>query len=227
MPLSLVIGNKNYSSWSLRPWLAMQQAGIAFKEILVPLDQPDTQARIAAWSPAGRVPVLIHNDLHIWDSLAIAEYLAEVFPDKGLWPRDAGARARARSIVAEMHSGFAALRKAMPMNCRAHLPGLGATADAMRDIARIIDIWTRCRAEFGAGGEFLFGQFSNADAFFAPVTSRFLTYGVKLPPCADNYVQAVQQLPAMQAWVSAARVEPWVLAVDEPYAASAAPARAG
>ncbi|HEX9390646.1 MAG TPA: glutathione S-transferase family protein [Usitatibacteraceae bacterium] len=222
MPLSLVIGNKNYSSWSLRPWIALRQAGIAFNEVLVPLDQADTGANIAAWSPAGRVPVLIHNDLHIWDSLAILEYLAEIFPDKGLWPRDARARARARSIAAEMHSGFAAIRSAMPMNCRARLPGLGATPEAGRDIARIVDIWTACRAEFGAGGEFLFGAFSNADACFAPVTSRLLTYAVKLPPVAANYVSAVQQLPAMQAWVAAARDELWVIATDEPYAVSAA-----
>ena len=226
MSLTLVIGNKNYSSWSLRPWIALQQAGIAFKEVVIPLDQSDTKAKIAAWSPAGRVPVLIHNDLHIWDSLAILEYLAETFPDKGLWPRDARARARARSISAEMHSGFGALRSAMPMNCRASLPGLGVNADSTRDIARIIDIWTSCRAEFGAGGNFLFGAFSIADAFFAPVTSRFVTYAVKLPPVAASYVNAVQTLPAMQAWIAAARAEPLMIADDEPYLATSAAAAA-
>jgi glutathione S-transferase len=225
MSLILVIGNKNYSSWSLRPWIAMQQAGIAFKEIMIPLDQPNTKTRIAEVSPAGRVPVLIHNDLHIWDSLAILEYLVEIFPDKGLWPRDKEARARARSISAEMHSGFGAMRNAMPMNCRARLPGLGLNPDSSRDIVRIIEIWTGCRAEFGSSGEFLFGAFSIADAFFAPVTSRFMTYAVKLPPVAENYVKALQSLPAMQAWIAAARAEPFVIADDEPYASTAAAAQ--
>ena len=224
MSLTLVIGNKNYSSWSLRPWIALQQAGIAFKEVVIPLDQADTKASIAVRSPAGRVPVLIHNDLHIWDSLAILEYLAETFADKNLWPRDARARARARAISAEMHSGFGAMRSAMPMNCRAQLPNLGVTPESTRDIARIVDIWTTCRTEFGAGGNFLFGAFSIADAFFAPVTSRFITYAVKLPPAAAIYIDAVQKLPAMQAWNAAARAEPWVIADDEPYANAAATA---
>ena len=218
MSLTLVIGNKNYSSWSLRPWIALKQAGIAFNEVVVLLDQADTKARIAAYSPAGRVPVLIHDDLHIWDSLAIVEYLAETFPDKNLWPRDVPARTRARSVTAEMHSGFGALRSAMPMNCRAQLPGLGVNAESSRDIARIVEIWSSCRAEFGAGGDFLFGAFSIADAFFAPVTSRFVTYAVDLPPAAARYVEAVQKLPAMQAWIAAARLEPQRLAHDEPYA---------
>lgn len=225
MSFTLVIGNKNYSSWSLRPWIAMQQAGIAFNEVVIPLDQAGTKASIAAWSPAGRVPVLIHNDLHIWDSLAILEYLAETFPDRNLWPRDVRARARARSISAEMHSGFGAMRSAMPMNCRAQLPGFGVTPESTRDIARIVEIWTTCRTEFGAGGNFLFGEFSIADAFFAPVTSRFVTYAVKLPPVAASYVDAVQNLPAMQAWIAAARAEPDTIAHDEPYATATANSR--
>jgi glutathione S-transferase len=217
MSLTLVIGNKNYSSWSLRPWIALTESGIAFDEILIPLDQSETKARIAAHSPAGRVPVLIHDDLHVWDSLAILEYLAETFAQRAWWPGDPQARARARSIAAEMHSGFAALRNAMPMNCRTRLPGRGINPESSRDIARIIDIWSACRAEFGGGGDFLFGAFSNADAMFAPVASRFLTYAVDLPPVAAAYVEALHNLPAMQAWLTAARSEPWVIAHDEPY----------
>lgn len=218
MSLTLVIGNRNYSSWSLRPWIALKQGGIEFNDVVVPLDQADSKARIAVYSPAGRVPVLIHDELHIWDSLAIVEYLAETFPDKNLWPRNVRARARARSVTAEMHSGFGALRSAMPMNCRAQLPGLGVTAESTGDIARIVEIWSSCRAEFGARGDFLFGEFSIADAFFAPVTSRFVTYAVPLPPAAASYVDTVQKLPAMQEWIAAARLEPQRLAHDEPYA---------
>jgi len=174
-PLTLVIGNKNYSSWSLRPWLAMKQAGLDFAEIRIPLDTPETHARILQYSSAGRVPVLIHNDLTIWDSLAIGEYLAEQFPGRWL-PEERRARAIARSVSAEMHSGFSDLRQHMPMDCRARLPGQGRASGVQSDIARITEIWNTCRQQFGAKGDFLFGQFTFADAMYAPVVSRFITY---------------------------------------------------
>ncbi|MCK9193169.1 MAG: glutathione S-transferase family protein, partial [Nevskia sp.] len=179
--MKLVIGNKNYSSWSLRPWLALKVAEIPFEEILIPLYQADSKARQLAFSPAGKVPILVDGAVTIWDSLAILEYVAEQYPDRGLWPRAIAARAHARSVSAEMHAGFAALRTAMPMNCRATLAGKGHTPEALADIARIAAIWGDCRARYGNDGPFLFGAFSNADAFYAPVVTRFLTYGVALP----------------------------------------------
>ena len=213
--MKLVIGNKNYSSWSLRPWLALRMAGIPFVEQRIPLDQPDSKARMLAASPAGRVPVLIDGSLTIWDSLAICEYLAERFPDARLWPADAAQRARARAISAEMHSGFAALRSAMPMNCRSRHPGRGRTADALADIARISALWDDALA--ASGGPFLFGHFTIADAMYAPVTSRFVTYAVSLPPACAAYVAQLQSLPAMVEWNAAATAETEWVAADEPY----------
>ena len=205
-PLTLVIGNKNYSSWSLRPWLAMKQAGLDFVEVRIPLDTPETRARISRYSPSGRVPVLIHDDLTIWDSLAICEYLAEQFPGHGL-PEDRAARAIARSVSAEMHSGFSNLRQHMPMDCRARLPGQGRVPGVQSDIDRVTEIWRTCRQQFGAGGDFLFGQFTLADAMYAPVVSRFVTYSVELDETAKAYADAVWSLPAMQEWVAAAAAE--------------------
>jgi glutathione S-transferase len=203
--LTLVIGNKNYSSWSLRPWLAMKHAGIPFVEHRVALYQPDSKRRILEHSPAGKVPVLKDGATAVWDSLAILEYLAEKFPDRGLWPRSAMARARARSVSAEMHSGFGALRTHMPMNLRNSYPGRGLTPEVEADIARMAGLWTECRAS--ASGPFLFGEFCNADAMFAPVATRFLTYGVGLPPVCRRYVDTLIALPAMQAWYADARAE--------------------
>ena len=207
--LTLVIGNKNYSSWSLRAWLALEMTGAPFEEIVIPLDREDTAAAIAAQSPSRRVPVLKHGALAIWDSLAIAEYLAELCPAAALWPRDRGARARARAVTAEMHAGFATLRKTMPMDLRARrdLPPKDADLDA--DIARICQIWQDCRESFGQDGAFLFGAASIADAFFAPVVSRFVTYAPPLPETAERYVAAVWDWPAMQSWAAAAEREPW------------------
>lgn len=213
--MKLVIGNKNYSSWSLRPWLALRMAGIPFEEQRIPLDQPDSKARMLAASSAGRVPVLIDGSLTIWDSLAICEYLAERFPEARLWPADAAQRARARAISAEMHSGFAALRSAMPMNCRSRHPGRGHTADALADVARISALWDDALA--ASGGPFLFSHFTIADAMYAPVTSRFVTYAIALPPACAAYVAQLQSLPAMIEWNAAAAAETeWVVA-DEPY----------
>jgi len=215
--MKLVIGNKNYSSWSLRPWLAMRAKGIAFDEERVALNQPQTRARLLGHSPSGKVPVLVDEDIAIWDSLAIVEYLAEKFPQARLWPTDRVARARARSVTAEMHSGFSALRNAMPMNCRGHHPGKGRTPEVESDIARITALWEDCRSQFGGGGDFLFGAFCIADAFYAPVVSRFKTYGVSLPAISRQYADTMLALPAMQEWLAAAQAEAEIIEVSEPY----------
>jgi glutathione S-transferase len=208
---TLVVGNKNYSSWSLRPWLAMRQAGIAFEEIVIPLYQAESKAALLAHSPAGKVPVLKHGDRTVWDTLAIMEYLAETFPAAGLWPQDAAARALARSISAEMHAGFAALRRGMPMNLRDQPPRPQGSDAVAADIERITAIWRDCRTRFGAGASFLFGAFSAADAMYAPVATRFRTYGVALDPVCQAYADALLDLPAFLEWQRAARQEPWVI----------------
>lgn len=200
--LKLVIGTRNLSSWSLRGWLAVKATGQPFAEELIELDRPDTRQRILAHSPAGRVPILHDGDLTVHDSLAIAEYLAERFPAAGLWPDDAAARAVARGISAEMHAGFADLRQQMPMDCRARLSGQGMTPAVAEDIARITSIWRDTRAPFGAGGDFLFGRFTIADAMFAPVASRFVTYGVELDETSARYRDAIMAWPAMAEWIS-------------------------
>jgi len=209
--LFLLIGNKNYSSWSLRPWLALRQSGIAFEEAVIPLDQPDTQPRIREYSPSGRVPFLRHGDIEVWESLAICEYLAEAFPGAGLWPADVAARAHARAIASEMHAGFAALRHHLPMDVRAYCPEKNRAAKVPEEVARIEAIWCDARRRHGGEGSFLFGRFSIADAMFAPVASRFRTYGVKLEPTAQAYVDTIMSLPAMAEWIQAAKQEPWVI----------------
>ncbi len=209
--LTIVVGNKAYSSWSLRGWLMLEATGAPFDEIVIPLDRPDTRAAIQAHSPAGRVPVLRAGALTVWDSLAIGEYLAERFPEAGLWPGEPDARAVARSVSAEMHSGFEALRRDMPMDLKRERPGQGHTSGALADIARITAIWAQCRQGFGAGGPFLFGSFSIADAMFAPVATRLRTYGVSLDADSDAYVRAIMDWPAMRRWIAAAAEEPWVL----------------
>jgi glutathione S-transferase len=214
----LIIGNKNYSSWSMRPWVLLRQAGIAFDEIRVPLFEKGTRARILQYSPAGRVPVLIAGDTTVWDSLAICETIAELHPEKNLWPADAVARSHARSICAEMHAGFQALRSRMPVNIRAALPGKGRTPEVSADIDRITSMWLACRKRFGAAGEMLFGDFTIADAFYAPVVMRFMTYAVELPAIAVRYAEAVRALPAVAEWVAGARQETEFIAEDEPYA---------
>ena len=207
--LQLVIGNKNFSSWSLRPWLLLKQAGLPFREIPVRLRQADTKAQILAHSPSGKVPTLIDGDLTVWDSLAICEYLAEKasLNHVDLWPADPKARAEARSVSAEMHSGFAALRQHMSMEVAASRPGEGQTPEVLADIARIAALWTSCRERFAAAGPFLFGDFSVADAMYAPVAFRFHTYGVELPPLAAAYRDTLLALPAMQEWAAGARAE--------------------
>jgi glutathione S-transferase len=211
--LTLIIGNKNYSSWSLRPWLALKQAGIAFDEIRIPLYTPEAATKIRQYSPAGKVPILKHGEITVWESLAICDYLAETFPSSIWWPEHKPARALARSISAEMHAGFVALRTHMYMDCRAHRPGEGMTDAVKQDIDRITAMWRDCRQQFGQAGDFLLGAFSIADAMYAPVVLRFITYGVALDPVCQTYVDRILGLPAMQEWLEAAIAEPEVLKV--------------
>lgn len=212
--LKLVIANKNYSSWSMRPWVALKAFGIPFEEIRILLDRPQTSTHIARYSPAGRVPILIAKELTIWDSLAICEYLAEQFPEKHMWPQGTDARAIARSICAEMHSGFSGLRSAMTMNIRGSFPGKGRTPEAQADIGRVCEIWESCLSDFGHH-QFLFGDFSIADAYFAPVAMRFRTYAVSLAPALHAYVERVSSHPAVAQWIAEACAETEVIAKYE------------
>lgn len=214
---TLIIGNKNYSSWSLRPWIALRAAGIPFTEQKLGFFTEEFSRRVGAVSPAGLVPVLLDGEFAIWDTLAICEYLAERHPEARLWPQDARARARARSLTAQMHSGFGAMRQALPMNVEAHLPGIDFPAAAQQDIERLQAIWRDTRAAFGQGGPFLFGEFSIADAFFAPVVSRFTTYGIAASGPVRDYMDAVLVLPAMQEWTRDALAEATFVPEDEPY----------
>jgi glutathione S-transferase len=206
-PLTLVIANKRYSSWSMRPWLVLKAFGIAFKEIRIGLGRDDTSLQISMYSAAGRVPVLLAGEIAVWDSLAICEYLAEQFPEKSMWPSDVAARAMARCICAEMHSGFTGMRSAMWMNIGADFRGKGHTMEAQSDIGRISEIWETCLAHFGHH-QFLFGEFSIADAYFAPVVTRMQTYGVSLAPALQAYVERVTAHPAVAQWISEAMAEP-------------------
>ncbi len=220
----LYIGNKNYSSWSLRPWLLMRQAGIAFEEVQVRFDSfaPDSQFKqsLTGISPTGKVPVLVDGPLVVWDTLAIVETLAERYPDKGVWPQDALARAQARSVCAEMHSGFGALRSACPMNIEAHLPDVGALLwrdqPAVRtDVERLVQMWSGLLDTHG--GPMLFGSFSAADAFFAPVCMRLVTYALPVPSPIAAYIERVRALPALQEWTAAAMAEQDFRDFEEPY----------
>ena len=201
---TLVIGNKNYSSWSLRPWLLLRQAGIDFEELRLPLDTPVFQRDIQRLSPSGKVPVLHDGELVVWDSLAICEYANERWLDGHGWPADPAARAHARSAAAEMHSGFAALRAQLPMNCRRRPDAYRWNAEAQRDIDRVLQLWTQLRRQHAGVGAFLCGAFGIVDAMFAPVVLRFRGYGVELEGDAAGYSAAVLALPAMQGWLAAA-----------------------
>lgn len=207
-PLTLIIGSKNYSSWSLRPWLLLRQFGVPFDEVKLPLDTPEFYARIRDYSPTGRVPVLHDAALRIWDSLAIAEYVNERYLDGRGWPIDAGTRAHARAISAEMHSGFAAMRRELPMNCRKHVRDHAISRDATNDIVRVKAIWRAARERHGDGGDFLFGAFGIADAMFAPVVLRFASYGVALDVLERGYVDTIMALPALREWIADAADEP-------------------
>jgi glutathione S-transferase len=210
-PLTLVIGNKVYSSWSLRPWLLLKHGGVPFEEVRIPLYLPESKARIRAWSPAGHVPVLADGPLRIWDSLAICETLAERFPERCGWPKAAEARAVARSVSAEMHAGFFSLRHELPFYAPGPRSGVVPSDAARAEIARVQGVWEDCRARFGSGGPWLFGAFSPADAMYAPVALRLLTYGVELPPVPAAYAESVRGHPAVEEWVLAARQESEVL----------------
>jgi len=212
MALTLVIGNRNYSSWSLRAWLAMKMAGLDFEEIRIALDRPETREEILRYSPSGRVPCLIERgagDFVVWDSLAICEYVNEAHAGGALWPADQATRARARAVVAEMHAGFGALRQHLPMDIRARLPGRGAgslaLAEVAEEVARVQSIWSEALA--ASGGPFLFGGFTIADAFYAPVLTRFVTYAVPLPPGLAAYSERVLALAPMREWIAAAENE--------------------
>jgi len=215
MLLKLIIGNKNYSSWSLRPWIAMRHTGIAFEEEVIPLYEPGSRERVLTYSPAGKVPILIDGDMTIWESLAILDHLAERFPKAKLWPADPMARARARAISAEMHAGFGPLRRHCPMNMRRVSRKRELTAEVAADVRRIEDIWTDCRRRFGEGGPFLFGTFSAADAMYAPVVSRFASYAIGVGAACEAYMAAMMALPAWQEWRSVGVAEPWVMPGNE------------
>jgi glutathione S-transferase len=212
-PLTLVIGNKNYSSWSLRAWLLMRHVGIDFEEILVRLDTADTRESLEQHGPSGRVPVLRHGALAVWDSFAICEYVAEL-TGRG-WPRSREARAVARSVCAEMHSGFTTLRSLWPMNARARNRRSVVTAALEADVERIDELWNDCRGRFGVGGVWLFGEYSVADAMYAPVVLRFNTYGARISQTARWYMASVLEDAALQEWLQAAKQEPWTIAADE------------
>lgn len=205
MTLTLYVGSKRYSSWSLRPYLVLSHANVPFEHETILLDQADTKQNIAKVSPSGRVPVLHHAELVVWDSLAICEYINETFLEAKLWPVDRGQRARARSISCEMHSSFVALRQNMPMNIGADLAGQGHTPEALADAQRVMAIWREALS--ASGGPFLFGAFTIADAMFAPVCTRFVTYGVELDKTSRAYVDAVYALPGMQQWIADAANE--------------------
>ena len=215
MALTLVIGNKNYSSWSFRPWIAMKVAGLAFEEVVISLNASDFKPRVSKISGTGKVPVLVDGDVQVWESLAILEYLAEKFPAARLWPSEPAARAHARAISSEMHAGFLPLRRACPMNMWRPVKPRELNAEATANARRIDAIWTDCRSRFGQGGPFLFGAYGAADAMYAPVVARLHTYDVAVGAAARAYMGAVMALPAWAEWTSAALQEPWVLPEDE------------
>ena len=212
-PLTLIIGNKNYSSWSLRPWLFMKHVVLEFQEILIPLDTLETHEQIDHYTPSGRVPVLQQGTLCVWDSLAICEYLAEL-SGKG-WPQAREVRAVARAVCAEVHSGFPTLRSLWPMNARARNRRTALTAALEADIERIDELWNDCRGRFGGGGPWLFGDYSVADAMYAPVVLRFNTYGARISQTARWYIASVLEDAPLQEWLQAAKQEPWTIAADE------------
>jgi glutathione S-transferase len=215
MQLKLIIGNKNYSSWSLRSWFLLTEAGIDFDEQRIALDLDNSASEIARFSPAARVPVLMVDEQPVWDTLAIAETVAEKWPDKELWPSDPTARAHARCVSAEMHAGFSVLREAMPMNCRAMGRKVSLPDALTADIDRILDIWSDCHRRYQTQGNWLFGHFSIADAMFAPVVLRFRTYGINLPESASRYPRRVLESESIQSWLAAAESEIEVIKREE------------
>ncbi len=215
MPLRLVIANKAYSSWSLRPWILLAHFKIPFEEIVIAMDQPDTQAKMLKYAPTGKCPSLHDGAISIWESLAIIEYVAEKFPDKAIWPRARAARAHARALASEMHAGFQALRQNCPTQFLRPVRKIEIPPEAAADVARIEAAWASARRAFGARGPFLFGAFSAADAMFAPVVNRLHTYDIPVKKPTRSYMEAVMALPAWQAWIRDAEGEPWRIAKYE------------
>ncbi|MFO1148214.1 MAG: glutathione S-transferase family protein [Alsobacter sp.] len=215
--MKLVIANKAYSSWSLRPWILMRVLGIPFEEDIIPLDTPEFRPRVSAYRAGSTVPILIDGDVTVWESLAIMDYLADRFPDKPVWPQERRARAFARTVAAEMHAGFRGLRAACPMNVRKRYAFKDRGEIVARDVSRIVHLWSIARNQHGkaAGGPFLFGDFSAADAMFAPVVTRFQTYSIPVEAPMRAYMDAVLDLPAFVEWQEAGMREPWVVAHDE------------
>jgi glutathione S-transferase len=218
MPI-LVIGNKLHSSWSLRPWLLMRHFVLPFEEVLIPfadpIDSPEWKGEVARYSPAGKVPALVDGDVAVWESLAIMDHLADTHPDLPIWPREKAKRAMARSVAAEMHAGFGALRGACPMNLGKRFAAKDRGPAVAKDVARIVAIWTTARERFGEGGPFLFGAFSAADAMYAPVATRFDTYAIDVPPVCRDYMAALFGTPAFREWREAALAETWIVPEDE------------
>jgi glutathione S-transferase len=212
---TLVLANKNYSSWSLRGWLALKATGAEFEEVVIPLREAETRTTLLRYSPSGKAPCLVHGAITVWESLAIGEYLAELFPNARLWPKNTAARAHARAIASEMHAGFIPLRRFLPMNIRAKRDGFPLSEDVQQDINRIEAIWRDTRDRFGAEGPFLFGPFSMADAMYAPVAARFATYGIALGEEASLYRDAIMGHPLLSEWRAAAEAEPWMIPAFE------------
>ena len=213
--MQLIIGNKAYSSWSLRPWIAMKQLGLAFDEVVIPMNQPETRAQMLRYAPTGLVPTLVDGDVTIFETLAILEYLNDKYPAAGLWPKDIGARAHARAVACEMHAGFAALRRDCPFNIRRAVKKHELSPEAAKNASRIDALWSDCRARFGAGGPFLFGHFTAADAMFAPIVNRLHVYDVPRSVVAQAYMDTIQALPAWQQWAAEAQRETWVIESSE------------
>jgi glutathione S-transferase len=209
VPLKLIVANKAYSSWSLRPWILLAQLKIPFEEVVISMDQPETRENMLKFAPTGKCPSLHDGKISVWESLAIIEYLAEAYPEKAVWPKGKAARAHARSLASEMHAGFVALRQACPTNFRRPVKAIPLNDEVRADVARIEAAWAHARATFGRGGPFLFGRFSAADAMFAPVVNRFHVYDVSVSTHTRAYMEAIMALPAWKAWIADAHVEPW------------------
>jgi glutathione S-transferase len=211
VPLTLILANKAYSSWSLRPWLLLAQLKIPFEEVVIAMDQPETRANMLKYAPTGKCPSLRDGAITVWESLAIIEYIAEAFPEKNVWPDDKAARAHARALSSEMHAGFSALRQACPTNFRRPVRAIALSDEVRADVARIEAAWAHARTTFGKGGDFLLGRFSAADAMFAPVVNRFHIYDVPVSPHTRDYMNAIMDLPMWKAWIAAAHAEPWTI----------------
>jgi glutathione S-transferase len=209
VPLKLILANKAYSSWSLRPWILLGHFKIPFEELVIPMDQPETRANMLKYAPTGKCPSLLDGKIAVWESLAIIEYVAETYPNKAIWPRGKAARAQARSLANEMHAGFGALRQVCPTNFRRPVRAIALSAEVQADVARIEAAWAHARENFGTGGPYLFGRFSAADAMFAPVVNRFHVYDIPVSGPTRAYMETIMALPVWKSWIADAHAEPW------------------